>query len=73
MLAVADRADHGDELALGHVRMRAPTDSTRLTTASTCSGVASSFMTIIIWTLDLSKLAVFESYEWYGARPAKGL
>ena len=48
VLAVADRADHGQHLALGDVRACAPTDSTRSTTASICSFVAASFITIII-------------------------
>ena len=37
----------------------APTDSTRLTTEAICSGVASSFMTIII---DVSLLANFSVF-----------
>ena len=48
VLAVADRADHGEELAL-ETWAWAPTDSTRLTTGvDLLVGVASSFMTIII-------------------------
>ena len=47
-VAVADRPDHGQELALGDTWAEQPTDSTRSTTAWICSSVAPSFITIIM-------------------------
>ena len=59
MLAIADRADHGDLLAADGWAL-APTDSIRSMTAWISSSVAVGFITIIIWS---SSLYAWESTD----------